>query len=168
MRQIEPLATKMPYCTSPGNHERDSPGTGAFRNTDDSGGECGVPFNARFIQPGGDAHSKPVPPNISDLTTPFYSDNLGPIHVIFGSTEHDYHPGSEQHAWLLRDLAAVNRSATPFVVFTGHRPMYGSMTVGENAPGQWHVAPNAPFNWRVERLQPNALFLLPCTLCPVL
>ena len=84
-----------------------------------------MPFNARFIQPGGDAHSKPAPANTSDLVQPFYSDNIGPVHVIFASSEHDYHPGSEQYAFLLRDLSSVNRSATPFTVFTGHRPMYG-------------------------------------------
>ena len=135
--------------TSPGNHERDSPGTGGFQQGDDSGGECGVPFNARFIQPGGDAHSKPVPANTSDLVPPFYSDNIGPVHVIFASSEHDYHPGSEQYAFLVRDLSAVNRSATPFIIFSGHRPMYGSMTVGEHAPGKWQVLPKSPFNWYV-------------------
>lgn len=133
--------------TSPGNHERDAPRTGAFQNGDDSGGECGVPFNARFIQPAGDRQSKPIASNVSDPRHPFYSDNIGPVHVIFASTEHNYHPGSEQHAFLLRDLASVNRSQTPFIVFTGHRPMYGSTTVGENAPGHWHVASNASFNW---------------------
>ena len=155
MRQIEPLATVLPYYTSPGNHERDSPGTGAFQHGDDSGGECGVPFNARFIQPGGDSQSAAPPPNSTDSVPPFYSDSIGPVHVIFASTEHDYHAGSAQHAWLQRDLAAVNRSATPFLVFSGHRPMYGSTTVGENAPGKWHVAPNSSFNWQMaEALEP--------------
>eukprot|EP00879_Flechtneria_rotunda_P027871 GHRR01029908.1.p1 GENE.GHRR01029908.1~~GHRR01029908.1.p1 ORF type:complete len:127 (-),score=30.07 GHRR01029908.1:375-755(-) len=32
--------------------------------------------------------------------------------------------GSEQHAWVLSDLAAVNRSRTPWVVVGGHRPIY--------------------------------------------
>lgn len=114
---------------------------------DDSGGECGVPFNARFIQPAGDQTGNLTPPITSDPRLPYYSDDIGPLHVIFASTEHDYHPGSEQHAFLLRDLSSVNRSATPIIIFTGHRPMYGAMTVGENAPGQWHVASNSPFNW---------------------
>lgn len=149
MKQIEPLASIMPYYTSPGNHERDTPGTGAFQHGDDSGGECGVPFNARFIQPAGDKHSALPPSNSSDNVASWYSDNIGPIHVIFASTEHDYHPGSAQHAWLLRDLRAVDRKVTPFLVFSGHRPMYSSTTVGENAPHPYHVAGNASYNWQM-------------------
>ena len=36
---------------------------------------------------------------------------------------------SEQYNWLIRDLAAVNRSLTPWVVFTTHRPMYCSSSM---------------------------------------
>ena len=61
MAQVQPLARAMPYYTSPGNHERVAPRSGTIRQGDDSGGECGVPFNYRFIQPAGDALSKPVP-----------------------------------------------------------------------------------------------------------
>jgi hypothetical protein len=160
MRQIEPLAARLPYYTSPGNHERDSPGTGAFQHGDDSGGECGVPFNARFIQPAGDAQTQQQQqqqqkqPDITsrpdpDPRAPFYSSDIGPMHVIFASTEHSYHPGSSQHAFLVRDLSAVDRLRTPFVVFSGHRPMYSSVTVGENAPSPFHVVGNASYNWCV-------------------
>ena len=72
-RQIEPLATIMPYFTSPGNHERDAPGTGAFQHGDDSGGECGVPFNARFIQPAADAATPAPGSGSTDPRAPFYS-----------------------------------------------------------------------------------------------
>jgi hypothetical protein len=40
------------------------------------------------------------------------------------STEHHFGPGSPQHAWLEGDLAAVDRSLTPWVVLVGHRPVY--------------------------------------------
>ena len=143
------MASVIPYYTSPGNHERDHAGTGTFQLGDDSGGECGVPFNYRFIQKGGDATSKPPPSYSTDLVPPFYSDNIGPIHVIFGSTEHDYHVGSEQHAFIQRDLVGVNRAVTPFVVFTGHRPMYSSVTCGEHAPPPWVVQPNSSYNWQM-------------------
>jgi acid phosphatase type 7 len=33
----------------------------------------------------------------------------------------DFEPGAVQYQWLEADLAAVNRSVTPFVVLTGHR-----------------------------------------------
>ena len=37
------------------------------------------------------------------------------------SSEHDITEGSEQYAWLAADLAAVDRSVTPWVVVTAHR-----------------------------------------------
>lgn len=43
---------------------------------------------------------------------------------LLPSTEHLFEPGSEQYAFIQRDLAAVNRSATPWVIVGGHRPMY--------------------------------------------
>lgn len=39
------------------------------------------------------------------------------------SSEHDIEPGSRQHLWLDADLAAVDRSITPWVIVTAHRPM---------------------------------------------
>jgi len=44
------------------------------------------------------------------------------------STEHDYSVGSPQYKWLAADLAKAdsNRAAVPWIVFTGHRPMYSS------------------------------------------
>lgn len=37
------------------------------------------------------------------------------------STEHFFGPGTRQHLWLEADLAAVNRSRTPWLVLVGHR-----------------------------------------------
>jgi hypothetical protein len=42
--------------------------------------------------------------------------------------------GSEQHAWLLADLASVDRSVTPWLVVGGHRPVYICST--NTMPGQ--------------------------------
>jgi hypothetical protein len=69
------------------------------------------------------------------------------------STEHNYSVGSAQYEWLIKDLAAVNRSRTPWLIFGacacgivasivaltlapqgGHRPMYIS-TVDDGVPG---------------------------------
>lgn len=33
------------------------------------------------------------------------------------STEHNYSVGSAQYEWLIKDLAAVNRSRTPWLIF---------------------------------------------------
>lgn len=58
----------------------------------------------------------------------WYSVNYGPLHVVALSSEHDYAPGSAQHAWLARDLAAASappaRAARPWIVVFLHRPLY--------------------------------------------
>lgn len=68
-----------------------------------------------------------LPYNASGSTTPYwYSVNIGPIHMISLSFEHAYEQGSPQWTWLQGDLAAVNRSVTPWVVAGVHRPLYTS------------------------------------------
>ena len=37
-----------------------------------------------------------------------------------------WEPSTESYKWLEQDLAAVNRTATPWVVIAGHRTMYTS------------------------------------------
>jgi acid phosphatase type 7 len=48
---LKPLATQLPWMVLPGNHERDWPDSGSLFSGDDSGGECGVPYNRRFPMP---------------------------------------------------------------------------------------------------------------------
>lgn len=93
-----------------GNHERDWPGQGLPYGTIDSGGECGVPYTARF----------PMPTS-GQREQPWYSFDHGPVHFAVISTEHHYTEGSPQHAWLAADLAGVERSRTPWLVLVGHR-----------------------------------------------
>lgn len=74
----------------------------------------------------------------------WYSFDYGPVHFINFNTETDYpnaadEPGGEgaenagpfapngtQLEWLKNDLASVDRSKTPWVVASGHRPWYVS------------------------------------------
>lgn len=49
-----------------------------------------------------------------------YSFDHGPIHFLQFSTEHDFSPGSEQFAWILADLKAVDRRKTPWLIAGGH------------------------------------------------
>lgn len=116
MGQIEPVATRVPYMTGEGNHERDYPRSGdRYTNATDSGGECGIPYYQRFIMPGSSVFAN---------TVSWYSFNYGNVHVIVMSTEMEFMPNSPQYLWLENDLQTVNRSATPWVVLSGHRPMY--------------------------------------------
>eukprot|EP01025_Chloroclados_australasicus_P032526 TRINITY_DN32989_c0_g1_i2.p1 TRINITY_DN32989_c0_g1~~TRINITY_DN32989_c0_g1_i2.p1 ORF type:complete len:573 (-),score=57.61 TRINITY_DN32989_c0_g1_i2:445-2163(-) len=111
--QLVPVASKMPYMTSTGNHERDWPDTGdRFNVSYDSGGECGIPHYLRTLMPTG------------QIDTPWYSFDYGPVHFLQYSTEHPFRKGTPQHEFMVADLKGVNRSVTPWLVVGGHRPMY--------------------------------------------
>jgi hypothetical protein len=55
---------------------------------------------------------------------PWWSYDIGLIHFIGMSTEHDFRVGSEQYLWLKKDLEGIDRVVTPWVIFGGHRAMY--------------------------------------------
>jgi hypothetical protein len=112
LNMMAPVASGTLYLTTVGNHEADWPGSSVF-NTTDSGGECSVP--AFKLTP------QPAP---STIKTPWWSYDVGLIHFVGISTEHDYFTNSAQWRWLENDLATVDRSKTPWVVFGGHRAMY--------------------------------------------
>ena len=84
---------------------------------DDSQGEGGVGTFFRFKAPAS------TPGGIPSNSIFWYSFNIGALHFIQFSGEHDFTPGSRQYAWLSADLAAVNHSTTPWIVATVHRPM---------------------------------------------
>ncbi|CAM8966775.1 unnamed protein product [Rhodiola kirilowii] len=113
---ISPLALKVPYMTAIGNHERDYIDSGSVYITPDSGGECGVAYETYF----------PMPTPAKDK--PWYSIEQGPVHFTVISTEHDWTQNSEQYNWIKSNLASVDRSRTPWLVFMGHRPMYTSVS----------------------------------------
>ncbi|CAF1489644.1 unnamed protein product [Adineta steineri] len=131
MNQIQPIAAHVPYMAAIGNHEYDhvlggekdpsgASGPGGFRPAwgdylYDSRGECAIPMVHRF-------HS---PSNGNSLF--WYSFDVGPIHIIHFSTEHDFRRSSIQYAWLEQDLRSVNRSRTPWLIVGSHRPMYASI-----------------------------------------
>eukprot|EP00884_Botryococcus_braunii_P013968 jgi/Botrbrau1/22572/Bobra.176_1s0005.1 len=118
MEMMEPLVTQLPYMTLIGNHERDWPGTGDRypSGVRDSGGECGIPTERRLQMPQ------------AGPDKPWYSYDYGPVHLLQYSTEHDFGIGSEQRAFIVEDLKALNRSRTPWLLVNGHRPMYVDST----------------------------------------
>lgn len=109
--QVQAVASRVPWQQGIGNHERDFPNSGSLFQGWDSGGECGVPYATRFTNPRTE----------SAADEPWYSWDIGPIHFTIMSTEHNFTRGSAQWAWLEQDLAQVDRKATPWVVFGGHR-----------------------------------------------
>jgi len=129
---LQPLASQMPVMTGLGNHDFDYPQAGIWGGTD-SGGECGVAIQKRFPMPSppskrakhpvSSPHASP-PQGFSD--SPWYSFDHGPVHLLVMSSEHAFDPASEQFEFIESDLAAVDRTRTPWSVILSHRPMYVS------------------------------------------
>lgn len=114
LQLINPIASRVPYMTAIGNHERDFPFSGSKYETPDSGGECGVPYEKYFHMP------------TAEKDKPWYSISQGPVHFTVISTEHNWARSSEQYEWIKQDLASADRKKTPWIIFCGHRPMYST------------------------------------------
>lgn len=116
---LAPMASGTLYLTTVGNHESDWYNSSTYFNNSDSGGECGV-MTTRLIP-------MPAP---ATTNKPWWSYDVGLIHLIGISTEHDYTIGSEQYLWLENDLKSIDRTKTPWVIFGGHRAMYLNSNYG--------------------------------------
>ncbi|PVD20925.1 hypothetical protein C0Q70_19088 [Pomacea canaliculata] len=107
MESLQLVAARVPYMTSPGNHE----------------GQFNFAAYLNWL---------PMPVRQSGSDSPFWFsfDYLG-VHVLAFSTEHDFSPNSTQHRWIVQDLAKANqnRERVPWVVVMGHRPLYCSSIV---------------------------------------
>jgi len=136
MSQIEPVASRIPWMASVGNHEMGWSQSnlvmnGVLRTGADSGGECGVPFLKRFpfaMQPLGKKEWRDA--------EPWYSFDIGSVHFTMCSSEHDFTTNSSQWKWMVQDLEKVDRSKTPWLVVTFHRGMY----IASDYDGDWNVA----------------------------
>jgi hypothetical protein len=76
-----------------------------------------------------------VPPNGN--TNLWYSYDFGAAHYVYIDSEEAQTPGSPQIEWLAADLAAVDRSVTPWLFLFQHRPLLCSTTSeeGDHVPG---------------------------------
>ena len=128
--QIAPFAGRVPFLTNPGNHEFDAPPDawrprgvpGDVYGGDDSGGECGVPLATFF----------PTPRKSREAS--WWSVAAGPFLILSVNAEASLRPGSPQLEWLRRQLAAVDRVATPWVLFAAHRPALVDSDFGAREP----------------------------------
>jgi len=110
---IAPMAGSALYLTTVGNHESDWTDSASYFSNTDSGGECGVPATTLIPMPS---------PATRDQ--PWWSYNVGLIHFVGMSSEHNFSVGTAQYDFIEKDLASVNRSITPWVIFGCHRAMY--------------------------------------------
>jgi len=110
MRQVQPFASKLPYMTTPGNHEY-------HYNF--------LHYKNRFTMPPNGVESQP---------NMFYSVDIGPVHFVAICTEYLYYTGfgwtqnALQYEWLIADLKKATRpenlARRPWIVLMGHRPAY--------------------------------------------
>lgn len=115
LNMISSFSRKIAFLNTLGNHEVDSgndPNVLSFGSS--SGGECGV-LSTTLL---------PFPDERATLRSPWWSYDVGLIHFVGMSTEHNFSMGSEQYLWIENDLRNVDRKITPWVIFGGHRPVY--------------------------------------------
>jgi hypothetical protein len=91
----------------------------SYFSTRDSGGECGVATTHLVPLPGSWGKT---PQQSADA--PWWVFSTGPFTLLTLSSEHSLLAGSPQLAWVEATLAAINRTAAPFVIVGVHRPMY--------------------------------------------
>lgn len=109
-RMIEPLAARMPWQTTVGNHENQYDYDAFTKRYRMGAGGSG---NGNF----------------------WFSFDVGAVHFASLSSEHPYEAGSPQWQWLEADLAAASGSDWRVVVI--HRPFYSSDLNGyHNASGR--------------------------------
>ena len=65
--------------------------------------------------------------SIGDIWSSLYfSQNLGPVHLVVLNNYVPFATGTAQYNWFLSDMAAINRVATPWLVVAFHAPPYHS------------------------------------------
>ena len=128
MNRVQPFAANQAYMTLPGNHEATCSEKLPF--------ECSnahrnfTAYLTRFRMPW---------PESGGVNNMWYSFDHGMVHFVSISTETDFPGAAEgpgthlnagpfgnQVAWLISDLkrAAANRANVPWIVVSGHRPLY--------------------------------------------
>jgi acid phosphatase type 7 len=112
-RLVQPLASARPWMVTEGNHEKETlRELGTVRRF--------VAYNARWRMPHEESGSR------SNLYYSFDASG-GAVHVVMLGSYADLEEGwSEQHAWLRRDLAAVDRRRTPWLLVLMHVPWYNT------------------------------------------
>ncbi len=56
----------------------------------------------------------------------YFSQDVGPVHLVVLQNYIPFGPGSAQHAWFTADMAALDRRLTPWLVVAFHGPAYHS------------------------------------------
>ncbi|MEW5304742.1 MAG: hypothetical protein WDW36_007333 [Sanguina aurantia] len=122
-RLMQPLISKIPYLTVPGNHEAEyANGVSGQVLPDDP------MFSQNAFNSWWNRYGMANPTTAGVKIAPWYSSNVGPAHIVGLSAYLSTLPGSAQFKWLAADLAAVDRTVTPWVVVMMHPPLYNTVS----------------------------------------
>jgi hypothetical protein len=117
LNKVEPIASRVPYMVTPGNHEF------WFNFTS---------YKKRFFMPGVlEQENAGLTGGSGDNM--YYSWNYGPAHFISLNSETAIDVGNfadENLEWAEKDLKSVDREATPWLIAYYHRPTYCSVKGG--------------------------------------
>jgi hypothetical protein len=109
------LSGRIPWSTIVGNHESDEPrldvASLTIWNVSDAQGECSVPAVKLFPNPG------------ASLERPWYRIDIGPVRILFLSSEHNLTTGSPQHEFVRTELNETRPNGAWTIVGI-HRPLY--------------------------------------------
>lgn len=122
------------YMTAVGNHEINCTEISSLIKECSSVHKNQIPYSNRFRMPSKQSNG---------YLNSWYSFNYGFVHVISLSCESDFANAPSgnlidtktQINWLKNDLAAVNRTVTPWVIVQCHRPWKGSISVADILEG---------------------------------
>ena len=124
LAQITPWASQIPLLTNQGNHEYDTEvefwpetrkGFEDLYGGNDSGGECGVAATVLFPTPRDDKET-------IGADSDWFKTEIGLVSIVSMNTEADFKVGSRQYVFLEEALKNIDRTRTPWVIVTGHRP----------------------------------------------
>lgn len=125
--QIEPFASTALFLPIVGNHERVNGNITVFASNGSTTHDAEfASFSARYTDS-----------SFGGNESFWYSINLGPVHFVALSSEHDFSLGSPQINWLENDLSLVDRSITPWIVTSIHRPILSAAVLEweDHSPG---------------------------------
>ncbi|GMI41832.1 hypothetical protein TeGR_g3441, partial [Tetraparma gracilis] len=135
MDSMEPIVSKLPWMTAPGNHEADchDPACMLSRTRRDKLSNF-TAYNSRFRMPSEES---------GGVMNMWHSFNHGPVHFVSLDLETGF-PGAaeetryvlkcggfgDQLTWLEEDLRLASQNEdTPWIVLSGHHPMYNGGSV---------------------------------------
>lgn len=129
-RMIQPLASRIPWLTTEGNHEMEI----------GVGGSWYVAYQSRFWTPGKEEpqtsapYNPPFnewevlvnPPDFGENAGLYHTYTVGPVKFIMLGTYTAYDKSSSQYKWLAKELGRIDRTLTPWVVVGMHAPFYNT------------------------------------------